>query len=851
MVSQPSEQNLLSLLDRQVDFIARRGTELLVGEIASRSSAKKERLDLLARQVAEIPNARLQVYWRGDSPLGKPDFGQVERYIREATAVADISPQAGFLMALAAVEGAIAAFAERVGVKPETPPQQLLSNLYSLGYVDEVDFDRLRSLYRLRSQIAHLSTPRQPERDDILFVLNLADRMLNDRYISADEMVEWFLNKYQQGAGLASSDSDESEFHQAAETSTIGELLREAFSYASSRAIADASSDLRERSGVWLRQRSTGSPAVPVPWVTIPPDLIEQIVAVLLAQRTPQAIRIRASQGDGGLDVIVPGNRPGYVVNYQVKRFAAGLNSSQKRQIRKSLIRARDTHNDPSSGLLIETWLLTLPLDPTREQLQWLMQEAADLDVPFTVEWRGRSFLEGLAADYPQVIDYYLRDGKDRLQETIKALRDLAQLPASATGAAMEPGDLIPRLQTVFHALNREDPHYRYDFEVTADPPIYFARPYLVASVTEGGPGQYITFHVYARYADATDDRPIPITFGVTPDRLTPEAQQAVDDMLRYGTQVEVAASAITNLNVDMPAGLGFTNARGTITIGPSRRDSDHPSRVAWAIVTAHNTEPLAQLTFQMDAPTRGPLGGLLVQGTDSTGVVAATIRVDPPQSENPTIGLSVTLIDPTGKPVRQVLPGLRFMRQFQSPNRLAFGPEYGPLTVADALPLPSGNQAIPAFVLEYVEALDLISSTSGTIINLPDLAALTSEDYRSILGAAGVLRGERIPLTWSSITARIRPGAIDPAQADVGHQIMTEQDLIVNIAGTEHRIGRAFTYLHSARISGNLSAEPGPDGNIEVTIVPAADNRAIMTTQALTPDSVERLISESSTPPK
>ena len=142
------------------------------------------------------------------------------------------------------------------------------------------------------------------------------------------------------------------------------------------------------------------------------------------------------------MDVLVPAARPGYFECYQVKRFATNLEDSQKRQIVESLKRARDTHNDPSNPFLIETWLLTLPLDPTREQYQWLRDEATDANVPFDVEWRGLVFLEGLAADYPQVIDYYLRDGKDRLEGSVAALRDLAQLPASRSGTALKPGGL-------------------------------------------------------------------------------------------------------------------------------------------------------------------------------------------------------------------------------------------------------------------------------------------------------------------------------------------------------------------------------------------------------------------------
>lgn len=465
------------------------------------------------------------------------------------------------------------------------------------------------------------------------------------------------------------------------------------------------------------------------------PNLIEQIVAVLLSRQHPEALRIRASQGDGGLDVLVPAATPGYVDDYQVKRFATNLGDSQKGQIRESLKAARDTHNDPTNPFLIQTWFLTLPLDPSREEIQWLANAAARLMVPFRVEWRALPFLEGLVTEYPEVIDYYLHDGRDRLQAMIADLRDLARLPVSATGAAMEPGDLTEPLRCLLQGLNRQDPHYRYDFEVTAQEPILFERSYLVASVIDSGPEGYVTFHIYARYASAPEDRPIPITFAVSGADLTPEAAEAVNAMLRYGTAVDLPAAAIKDLKVDMPAGLGLAAGTGDIRIGPARSASDQPSRVAWAIVPPDDMQPIAQLTLEMEAPTRGSLGGLFVRGTDTTGVVAAIITIDPPGDEYPAIRLSVTLIDPQGKPIRQALPGLRFLRHFNAPNHLAFGPEYGPLTVADSLPMPDAPQAIPATVLQYAEALDTISQRSNKLITLPDFSTLTVDDYANMIG--------------------------------------------------------------------------------------------------------------------
>ena len=581
----------------------------------------------------------------------------------------------------------------------------------------------------------------------------------------------------------------------------------------------------------------------PVPWITTPPDLIEQIVAVLLGNKNQRAFRIRPSRGDGGLDVLVPAARQGYFDDYQIKKFATNLDDSQKRQIVESLKRARDTHNDPSNPFLIETWLLTLPLDPTREQFKWLGDEATNLNVPFKVEWKGLTFLEGLAADYPQVIDYYLRDGKDRLQDSIAALRNLAQLSVSPTGAVLEPADVTERLGNLHQALNRDDPHYRYDFEVTSTKPILFERPYLVASVAGDAPNGYVTFHVYARYPDATEDRPIPITFNISLAELTPEALEDFNNMLRYGTPVSLPESAVTDINIDMPAGLGLEHGSGSISLGPASAESDQLSRVVWAILPPDTMEPLAQLTLQMEAATRGMSGGTHVHGVDTTGVVAVTIRVGPPGDGNRAVSLSVAVIDPAGKPVGQVLPGLRFLSRFSAPGRLAFGPEYGLLTVADGFPLPESPQIIPATALEYAESLQAISQRSGKVIELPEFADVTEDDYSNIIGIGKVLRGERVPLTWSSITARVRPG-VDPKTL-AARPLMTSQNLTATISGTQYDLGQFYTYLLSTRIEGDLRAEPGPDGNLPIAIVPGDSSQAIMTSQPLTPEEAQELTAD------
>ena len=64
-----------------------------------------------------------------------------------------------------------------------------------------------------------------------------------------------------------------------------------------------------------------------------------------------------------------------------------------------------------------------------------------------------------------------------------------------------------------------------------------------------------------------------------------------------------------------------------------------------------------------------------------------------------------------------------------------------------------------------------------------------------------------------------------------------------MSIAGVEHNLGSAYSYLPSARAEGDPNTEPGPDGTIPVTLVPGDNNDAIRSTRKLSTDEVTALV--------
>jgi hypothetical protein len=155
-------------------------------------------------------------------------------------------------MAMAAFEGAVATFADLVGLKLQVPARQLLANLYSLGFVEGADYQRLNALYTLRAEIAHSVTPQVPAPDDIQFGLDLALRMLEGRYVSADQMIEWFKKQYE--APKRNATSEAGYRYAANEPVVVDGVLREKFPDADVQAFIEAIRWLGNESREWVRK---------------------------------------------------------------------------------------------------------------------------------------------------------------------------------------------------------------------------------------------------------------------------------------------------------------------------------------------------------------------------------------------------------------------------------------------------------------------------------------------------------------------------------------------------------------------------------------------------------------------
>jgi hypothetical protein len=445
-----------------------------------------------------------------------------------------------------------------------------------------------------------------------------------------------------------------------------------------------------------------------VEWLALGGDEVETLLANLIYNHDSRAVRIRPSQGDYGIDIILPSAaNPEKWDVYQVKKFAQNLTSGQKAQIVKSFGRAL-------VGMLrrdvpLNDWYLVLPLDPTLENyLDWLKgmpEEVIDklkkdkkldpqltdeelnrirtwLDVPDRViGWKGLPFCESLVADYPYVVDYYLHGGRERLREAVaevakllgrdSSVRELDEAANRGEGnaALLEPGELTEHLGRLDRVLD-SDPHYRYDFGIDSRRPDLRIEPWLVAvSQVQIRDDRWLTVKIYARSAQSLEERPIPLKLTFEFEEMSQD-HESFKDWLKYGKPFEGDATVET----DLPGGLGSGQSSGRVMIMPADGEVDS-FRNRQQIVGPDRTV-LAELSYALTSTSGAQRTGVRAHGEDDSGLIEVESLFD---VETQIGTMNYTVKPLVGVVASKALPVLTFARHLCAPNVLRVAGEYGP----------------------------------------------------------------------------------------------------------------------------------------------------------------------------
>lgn len=568
-----------------------------------------------------------------------------------------------------------------------------------------------------------------------------------------------------------------------------------------------------------------------VEWTRTEPGDIEQVVSMLLCRENPSAVRVRPSRGDGGIDVLAPSRKGAGVAVYQVKSFSSNLTAGQKAQVERSFRRVLDYAK--GRGFQVTEWYLTLPLDPTNENLAWLGSFTTGCGL--TAEWRGLGFLEGLAAAYPAVIDYYLRDGKDRLQAALESLTAVlrasmrlgtAVTPAEGSAAPSAAGPIQPQevagtLAALHATLNAYDPHFSYDFSVDSARPEIPDQPGLVAAVQESDAERWVTFKVFARCAESLVERPIPLSLKITAEAGS-QLQRDIEAFDRYGTPFSAPAGT-ADAELDLPGGLGGAFTGGSVRLEPAPGAGSTGYDIRLQVVDQAG-QVIAETLVGMEPVTTGPSRrGVRAHGTEQHGAFTFEVLTD---LEAQTVSYTVRGCDLAGMPPHPLLAGLRLLREFRHPHRLRIAGPFGPATHRPD-PIPESISADPdtGVIFDFVEALAVIQDHTTAQLRVPDLAKLTRHDIRGILRLAELMRGAAISVPWDGFAVHLWPGTAPPT--DDLFSTLLYQQLTITLNGIQASAGYQQVYLPAARV------EPGsltPHGDHQdIRIVPGGGAGAVI----------------------
>ena len=558
-------------------------------------------------------------------------------------------------------------------------------------------------------------------------------------------------------------------------------------------------------------------PVGPVHWGSYPGDLLERVMSILLFQERDTAWRRRPSHGDAGLDVGEP-KPDGYHI-FQIKGFTGSMTPSRRRQVSESLQRVLD---DPRLDRPVTVWSLVVPMDPTSEEEAWFGQLTAH--APFPCDWKGQLFWDSEAAKHANVIDYWLRDGKARLEGSVRDLQHLLAQP----GTPLRAADVTGKLEELRTAINRDDPHYRYEFSTSGTAPRVRQEPGLVMSrAVQLGDGGWLSIDVFARYPQATEDAPIGGSMQIRIPADTSQAglgslQADVQAFLDFGRGLELPEGTIQDLVVRAPAGLAGEAPSGSAVLGPAYLTDFHPQDNRFQVVDPTGMV-IAETTVHMTAATRGPRGGVELAGVDGGGAFDVGIQLlHTEDEERRRTRLRVSGRDFVGVPVRHLLPGLRVMEALCAPHELLWRPEFGPVILGRIPMPPEPVIQLPTGYLRLVEAMSLIQEHTSIPIVMPE--ELASEEVRDILITARLLRDGVLNSTWTTGTLVLRPEAPDDALDEIGPDgalIIGGDEWVVTVGQVTVPLGPCYRVFFHPRIAEVHQLE---DGSRRVVFEPGGD---------------------------
>ena len=344
------------------------------------------------------------------------------------------------------------------------------------------------------------------------------------------------------------------------------------------------------------------------------------------------------------------------------------------------------------------------------------------------------------AANNPKIIDYYLRDGKERLAHAMNQLTALlARRQNREDGEPLSPLDVMGDLASIHDALNAHDPFYRYHYQTSDLPPSEAnpQEPGLVAISALRADSAWIWIKIFAQSLAAAEERPVNAHLRITIPSDDHDTRGQFQKFLDFGAPISLPEGMVSG-SFDMPGGLGGEFKGGALTaFAAINREDLEGEELSLAMIAPDDTV-IAETIIHCVERSSGRVGHRSLW-RDEANLFAVELLLDFPHG---TANLK-TEYDLVGRRPGEIVNGLKFLAAMHAPNRFGVALTYGPRRFeAIGSPHQAAREDWESLA-RMAAALAKIQDHVTTRILIP--AEFTQEQAKNIDYAAKLLSGELV----------------------------------------------------------------------------------------------------------
>lgn len=471
-----------------------------------------------------------------------------------------------------------------------------------------------------------------------------------------------------------------------------------------------------------------------IPWTRYSGEDVESVLATFISLEERNAIKIRPSRGDGGIDLIVYLDAETVDI-YQIKKFAENLKNSQKAQIENSWQELSAT--TAVLHVIINSWHLVMPLDPTNENLRWAKELVEPSGTKFI--WDGLSRVDGWASKYPEVIDYYFSNGKEEVSEYAAKLLSMANLPDCS-----DPVILENRLRDLCSNLDKLDPYYAYSVHVLSE---YDKRDDFCTRAPGVVMSQILVTPGAGRIAiDVIEKTPIasmlhPLTFSVKIIAGTDEEKEQVQNYIEYGMPFTSLPAEVIDQDCQLPVGCSYEGFRRGIIKSFDLNSSNciRSASLFW--------EGCGELQLIVDKTTHGTKG-VFFSAHDDTETFKLNFKWDASQPGG-TLNYEFSFSNLANKRSRDVARTYRFLSE--ATDKKVDLRINGTSALSFNLDIRNDLIDLNNKIYGLAVALETVNRAADSEMPFPDVYKTTKGEIANLRDAARLLDGESVVYSWES----------------------------------------------------------------------------------------------------